>query len=116
MINTLVEPKRSILSSLRVDLLNLGYSEEAGYDPINVESYVSYSFAGVTRFIFKHKWELVVLFVIANSEDKEKTLKKYPALGSKKFEINDEDATMWLNLDPSREGDLIREIARSLPA
>lgn len=116
LINTLVEPKRSILSKLRNDLLGMGYSEEAGYDPINVESYVSFSIAGVTRFIFKHKWELGVLFVIANSEEKEKALKKYPELNSKKIELNDEDSTMWVTLDPGAEGDLIRQIARSLSA
>jgi hypothetical protein len=116
LINTLVEPKKSILSKLRTDLLNIGYSEEAGYDPINVESYVSYSIAGITRFIFKHKWELAVLFIFANSEEKEKALKKYPGLNSKKVEINEEDATMWLSFEPSMEGDLIRQIARSLPS
>jgi hypothetical protein len=114
LINTLVEPKKSILSKLRDDLLSYGYSEEAGYDPINVESYVSYSISGVTRFIFKHKWELVVLFVIANPEEKEKVARMFPSVGSKKIEVNDVDGTTWLSLDPGSEGDIIRQIAKSL--
>src|SRR5579863_6821780 len=57
LINTLVEPKKSLLSKLRLYLLSLGYQEEAGYDAINIESYVAYSILGQTRFILKHKWE-----------------------------------------------------------
>lgn len=112
LIGTLVEPKRSVLLNLRRELLAQGYAEEAGYDPINIESFVSFSLAGVTRFIFKHKWELAVLFVFSSIEEKAKLFSKCPEIQRKRIETNDEDGTMWISLDPENERDLIKKIAK----
>ena len=113
LINTLVEPKKSALSSLRTQLLSLGYSEEAGYDAINIESHVLYSFSGDGRFLFKHKWELAVLVVLHSEEERVAVIGRFPEIENKQFEKNDEDGTIWVKIDPLAESALIVRMAES---
>ena len=111
LINTLVEPKRSTLMKLRSALLLRGYSEEAGYDAINIESYVSYSVSNVPRFTLKHKWELAVIFVLQNQKEHDDLSLRLPSIKERQFEQNAEDGTLWLKLDPASESQLILNLA-----
>ena len=111
LINTLVEPKRSILLKLRSALLSQGYSEEAGYDAINIESYVSFSISNVLRFILKHKWELAVILVIQNQKEQTALVNQFPAIKERQFEQNTDDGTLWLKFDPAAEEQLILNLA-----
>ena len=43
MVNTLVEPKKTVISSMRSKLITQGYSEEVEYDAINIEPVLIYS-------------------------------------------------------------------------
>ena len=114
LINTLVEPKRTILGDLRKELLSMGFAEEAGYDPINVESFVSYSYLGVNRFILKHKWSLAVTLVLSGNVERESIVGRLPEIAPKVFTKNEEDNTLWSDFDPKVERELILKIARTL--
>jgi hypothetical protein len=111
LINTLVEPKKSILTKLRHVLLTCGFVEEAGYDAINVESYVSYSISNTTRFIAKFKWELAVFLLLQNQEEQSNLMLNVAATKEKQVEQNSEDGTFWLKLDPTRDEELIIALA-----
>lgn len=113
LIKTLVEPKRSLLGSLRKDLLSLGFSEEAGYDAINIESFVSYSLSGKTRFIFKHKWNLSVVLILQDEEERKLATKRFPDTAGLTFARNEDDGTVWAELDPKTNRELILQVARS---
>jgi hypothetical protein len=107
LVNTLPEPKKSILQSIERELVSLGYTEEAGFDAINIESYLSYSLQGKTRFFLKHKWEVLALLVLYSESEKKFVVEKFPALSMKSFEVEDVGYTM--KFDPKEEkGDLVR--------
>jgi hypothetical protein len=110
LIGTLVEPKRSVLGKLRGMLLSSGYSEETGYDAINVESYVSYSISKRPRFILKHKWELAVFVVLENRSEQMKLLEKFPIIKGRHFEENPDDGGLWIKLDPIGEEALVSDL------
>ena len=112
LINTLVEPKKSVLGSLRKRLLEIGFAEEAGYDAINVESYVAYSLAGETNFLFKHKWSLSVTLLLKNKDERTALAKEVSGIGTLEFSRNEDDGTIWTELDPQVQGDQILEIAQ----
>jgi hypothetical protein len=110
LLNTLPEPKKSILQPIRSELLSLGYSEEAGFDVINIESYICYSVKGKNRFYLKHKWELVVLAVLESLKEKQEILNTFPILEKKEFEQTD-DALFGAKLDPQNEQPMIFQLA-----
>jgi hypothetical protein len=110
LITTLVEEKRRMLSPIRDALLHLGYNEEAGYDAINIESFVAFSIQSMTRFILKHKWEVTVTAVLMGVEE-EIILSDFPELVMKEKERNSEDGTEWMILYPASESDLIIKLA-----
>ncbi|HKW05445.1 MAG TPA: hypothetical protein VJN71_09120 [Nitrososphaerales archaeon] len=114
LINSLVEPKKTILGDLRKELLSMGFAEEAGYDPINVESFVSYSSLGVNRFILKHKWLLVVTLVLSGSVERESIIGKLPEIAPKVFSKNEQDNTLWSDFDPRLERELILKVAKTM--
>lgn len=111
LVNTLPEPKKSILQSVRSVLLSLGYSEEAGFDAINIESYVGYSIKGTTRFFLKHKWEVVSVAVIESPAEKQEIEKKIPRISAKESEKAD-DGTIGIKFDPKSEKEVILELAQ----
>jgi hypothetical protein len=110
LINTLVEPKKSILGELRYRLVSLGYQEETGYDAINVESYVAYSRFGKLRFILKHKWEIGVYLVLHEENEKDRVGLKLATLKDRKIEKNENDETSWLKLNPETDAKLIIDL------
>lgn len=114
LINSLVEPKKTILSDLRKELISMGFAEEAGYDPINVESFVSYSSLGVNRFIFKHKWSLVVTLILSGNVERESIVQRLPEVAPKVFSKNEEDETLWSDFDPKVERELILKVAKAM--
>ena len=69
MVKTLVEPKKTIISSIRSKLLAKGLEEEVEYDSINIEPVLIYSFSKDRRVFVKHKWETVVLVRLSSRED-----------------------------------------------
>jgi uncharacterized protein (UPF0297 family) len=111
MIKTLVEPKRSILTKLRQLLLDSGFVEEPGYDPINVESFVSYSASGTPRFILKFKWDLAAFVVLQSQRELDELMSSMPEMEKRQFEQNSDDGTLWLRLDASTEGNLLSALA-----
>ena len=92
----------------------MGFAEEAGYDPINVESFVSYSSLGVNRFILKHKWLLVVTLVLSGSVERESIIGKLPEIAPKVFSKNEQDNTLWSDFDPRLERELILKVAKTM--
>jgi hypothetical protein len=110
LVNTLPEPKKSILRTIRSKLLSLGFSEEAGYDAINIESYVAFSARGTDRFFLKHKWEVVVVLMLESENEKQEVEKRFPRLLNKDYEKSD-DSTISVKLNPQNEEPLIFELA-----
>lgn len=92
----------------------MGFAEEAGYDPINVESFVSYSSLGVNRFIFKHKWSLVVTLILSGNVERESIVQRLPEVAPKVFSKNEEDETLWSDFDPKVERELILKVAKAM--
>lgn len=112
LLNTLVEPKRKVLARLRKVLLSLGYAEDAGYDAINIESYVAYSISGSARFFLKHKWEMVVVVVFHSPGEKTIAVAKFPLLMEKEMETNSDDGTISCKLSPTNDSELIDQLER----
>ena len=110
LVNTLVEPKKTIIRELRALLLSLGYQEEAGYDAINIESYISYSKSNLPRFILKHKWELAA-FAIINDKEKHSILENYSDLKKRETGVNEGDGLVWIKLDMVEDKETIRALA-----
>jgi hypothetical protein len=110
LLSTLVEPKKTILLALRSKLLALGYQEEAGYDAINVESYVSYSINGKVRFFLKHKWELSVIATIESEQEKQEIDAQNQSIKNKRFYSGD-DGLLSIKFDPATENQEIVELA-----
>ena len=110
LINTLVEPKKSTLGNLRKHLLEEGFGEEADYDAINIESYIAYSLSGQTRFIFKHKWNLSVTLLLKNGDEETMLKRKVPESASLEFSRNEDDGTIWSEMNPQLQTDLILKI------
>jgi len=57
MIRTLVEPKKTVITSMRRKLLDRGYAEEVEYDAINIEPVLIYSKSEVKTIFLRHKWQ-----------------------------------------------------------
>src|ERR1700730_2852928 len=67
MIKTLVEPKKTIISSVRDRLLGSGFMEEGEYDSTNIETVLVYSKSERKVVFLKHKWDLVAMIPIKSA-------------------------------------------------
>lgn len=90
MIKTLVEPKKTVISGVRNQLLALGFCEEVEYDAINIEPVLVYN-KQEKVVMLKHKWALVAL-VPMNSRVAHKE-------SFKEFETTDENGDMWFRFN-----------------
>ena len=70
MVRTLVEPKKTVISSIRDKLIAEGYSEEVEYDAINIEPVLIYSKSEKRSLFVKHKWALIALIPIQSREER----------------------------------------------
>ncbi|MDG6998691.1 MAG: hypothetical protein JRN15_06220 [Nitrososphaerota archaeon] len=108
MVKTLVEPKKSAISSIRQKLLAAGYSEEVEYDSVNIEPVLIYSVSERNALFVKHKWELTALIPLSSE------IKKEPFATSKedlsKYEYVDDDGNRWLKFDLPEDEELILQI------
>ena len=103
MVNTLVEPKRIVISSVRTRLLSFGFSEEVEYDAINIEPVLIYNKAEQV-VLLKHKWEVVALVPLSTANANYESLKDLESL--------DEDGNRWLRFDlPSSQDRLFSILA-----
>ena len=106
MVRTLVEPKKSAISSLRNKLLAMGLSEDVEYDAINIEPVLIYSKSEERSVFLKHKWETIALIPIQTEKERSNFSKYGGAI--KKFEFADEEGNLWLKfLLPMEEQNLI---------
>jgi hypothetical protein len=110
MVNTLVEPKKSVLSSIRKKLLASGFSEEVEYDSINIEPVLIYSKSDTKVLFLKHKWELTALIPIISDETKEK-IQSILKIDLSKYETNNEEGKSWLKLKLPEDEDTALKIA-----
>jgi hypothetical protein len=95
MVNTLVEPKKRVISQIRKRLLELGYTEDVEYDSINIEPVLIYRKSEHSVFL-KHKWELVGMIPINKSEDSLDLANFDPEISA--LEITDEEGNHWVKL------------------
>ena len=111
MINTLPEPKRSAISSIRNKLLSLGFAEEVEFDSINIEPVLIYSKTIEKVVLLKHKWELVALIPIeSESIGIRKENFSIAGLNLEKSEFEDDDGKSWLKFSLPTEEKTIIEI------
>jgi hypothetical protein len=109
MIQTLVEPKKSRVSSVRTKLLALGLEEEVEFDPINIEPVLVYSLRGDRRVFVKHKWATIAL-VRLNSREQARELASISR--SLELEENEQDGTIWFKFDlPEEEATALKALA-----
>jgi hypothetical protein len=111
MVNTLVEPKKSVISRVRKRALELGYSEDVEYDSINIEPVLIYRKSGLSVFL-KHKWELVAMIPIKTPSveglEIENLDQKISAL-----EVEDEDGNRWIKMQlPDKLNELLSLIQK----
>ena len=110
MVKTLVEPKRTVISSLRNKLLSLGYVEEVEYDAINIEPVLIYSKSEKKVLFVKHKWSLVAQIPIQDGQYLKQLETKNPEI--QKYKVEDEDGTKWIRFDlPSGENELFQVLS-----
>ncbi len=107
MVNTLAEPKKSVVSSIRKKLLTSGFSEEVEYDSINIEPVLIYSKSDSRVLFLKHKWELTALIPMISRQTSEK-IKSAVNIDLSKYETTDEEGMNWLKfkLPEDEEGAL----------
>ena|SRR5208283_3214521 len=108
MVKTLVEPKKTIISSIRSKLLTMGLEEEVEYDSINIEPVLIYSFSGDRRVFVKHKWETVALVRLSSREDAQKIISETNIHFD--IEENDQDGTIWARFLLPKEEDAALDI------
>ncbi|MHB8567651.1 MAG: hypothetical protein ACYC7D_00990 [Nitrososphaerales archaeon] len=111
MVNTLVEPKKKTIQSIRQKLLGQGFSEEVEFDSIEIEPVMIYSKSGKRLIFLKHKWVTVALVIV----DKNK-VEKFSKLGLSlaKLETNAQDGATWLKFElPGEEGDALNALSVS---
>ena len=99
MVNTLVEPKKSVISSIRSELITQGYAEEVEYDAINIEPVLIYSKSDKRELFVKHKWALSAMIPVQSKEDRECIFSNAKDLDPAKYEIVDEEGNCWLKFD-----------------
>ncbi|MGH2639021.1 MAG: hypothetical protein ACRDF4_07050 [Rhabdochlamydiaceae bacterium] len=110
MINTLVEPKKKVVSSLRNKLLARGYSEEVEYDAINIEPVLIYTNSQGRVIFLRHKWNSIALIPIQSEEDR-KIISLSSEKNFMKFETTDEGGNRWLKFDlPENESDALEAL------
>lgn len=108
MVRTLVEPKKSAVSSIRQKLLAIGYSEEVEYDAVNIEPVLIYSLSVRNVLLVKHKWELCAL--IPFGEDNVSVFSDEDLL---KYEIVDDEKNRWLKFVlPNEEEDVLKILGK----
>lgn len=112
MIKTLVEPKKSAISSIRQKLLAAGFSEEVEYDAINIEPVLIYSTSEKNTLFVKHKWELAALIPLKSEIEKEHFLSS--DLNLAKYQFVDDDGNGWLKFSLPKDEELILNVLKTL--
>lgn len=112
MVKTLVEPKKTAVSSIREKLLSAGYSEEVEYDSINIEPVLIYSVSETNRLFVKHKWDLTALLPVRSDAMKQQVLSFDPNLA--KYEFVDDDNNSWLKFKLPNDEELILKVLKTL--
>ena len=112
MVKTLVEPKKTAISSIREKLLNAGYSEEVEYDAINIEPVLTYSISETNTLLVKHKWELTALLPIRSDTMKQIVLSFDQNLV--KYMFVDEDNNRWVKFKLPNDEELILKVLKTL--
>ena len=95
MIRTLVEPKKSVISSARKKLLERGYVEEVEYDAINIEPVLIYSKSEVKVIFLTHKWETLAQIPLLSVPNQKELLGSAERKLSS-FLVTDEEGNQWL--------------------
>jgi len=108
MVKSLVEPKRTIIESIRQKILRLHFVEEVEFDPIEIEPVIIYSKFGKRRIFLKHKWDTIALVLLASKEKGDEIAKKL-GVNQDKLEANEEDGTSWLKFQLPAEENLALE-------
>lgn len=114
MVKTLVEPKKTIISSIRNRLIAEGYSEDVEYDAINIEPVLYYIRSEKRALLVKHKWALVALIPIQSDEDKSVIFSKTKEFEPAEFEMRDEEGNQWLKFDLPKDEETVMKILQKI--
>jgi hypothetical protein len=107
MVKTLVEPKKTVISSIRSKLIAEGYLEEVEYDAINIEPVLIYSKSEKRTLFVKHKWALTALIPIQSDEDRIRIFSRIEEIGPSRYETTDEEGNLWLEFELPRDEDVV---------
>jgi hypothetical protein len=114
MVRTLVEPKKTVISSIRNKLLTDGFSEEVEYDAINIEPVLIYSKSEKRVLFVKHKWALTALIPIQTDEDRNRIFLNVEEIDPSKFETTDEEGNRWLEFQLPCDEDLVMKTLQKI--
>ena len=106
MVKTLVEPKKTVISSLRARLLSIGFQEEVEYDPINIEPVLIYSrLQDEQSVLVKHKWELIAL--VPMQTEKQRNFAQNSSQPLSEFDYEDEEGNLWLKFQLPKDEEFL---------
>ncbi len=114
MVKTLVEPKKTIISSIRNRLLADGFSEEVEYDAINIEPVLIYLKSEKQQVFVRHKWELAALVPIPSDKDRESIFSNIRELDPQRYEYIDEEENKWLKFELPIDQDALLKILQKI--
>ncbi len=114
MVKTLVEPKKTVISSIRGKLIAEGYSEEVEYDAINIEPVLIYSKSEKRSLFVKHKWALIALIPIQSTEDQVHIFSRASEIDPAKYETTDEEGNRWLKFQLPSDEDIAMKVLQKI--
>ena len=114
MVSTLVEPKKTVISSIRGKLIAEGYSEEVEYDAINIEPVLIYSKHQKHSLFVKHKWSLIALVPIQSKEERVQIFSSTSEIDLAKYETTDEEGNQWLKFQLPSDEDIVMKALQKI--
>ena len=114
MVNTLVEPKKAVISSIRGKLIAEGYSEDVEYDAINIEPVLIYSKSEKRILFVKHKWALIALIPIQSNEERVQMFSSVSEIDPAKYETTDEEGNHWLKFQLPSDEDIVMKALQKI--
>ena len=109
-----MEPKKTVISSIRNKLLAEGFVEEVEYDSINVEPVLIYSRSEERVLFVKHKWALVAMIPIQSEVDRARIRRRAKESRPESYEITDESGSNWLSFQLPKEEAVVLKILNQI--
>lgn len=109
-----MEPKKTVISSIRNKLLAEGFLEEVEYDAINIEPVLIYTKSEKRVLFVKHKWALVAMIPIQSEEDRVRIMSGARESKPESYETTDESGNNWLSFQLPKDETIVLKILHQI--